>query len=49
MSKDCAHDVWKASQTVFQRKGIADKILLKKQLQQMRFNPNVETMSEYLL
>jgi hypothetical protein len=24
--KDCAHDVWKASQTVFQRKGIANKI-----------------------
>ena len=47
--KDCAHDVWKALQTVFQRKGIANKILLKRQLQQMRFNPNLETMSEYLL
>jgi hypothetical protein len=36
-------------QTVFQKKGIANKVLLKRQLQQMRFDPNLETMSEYLL
>jgi hypothetical protein len=47
--KECAHDVWKALQAVFQRKGIANKILLKRQLHQMRFNPILETMSEYLL
>jgi hypothetical protein len=30
---ECAYDVWKALQTVFQRKGITNKILLEKQLQ----------------
>jgi hypothetical protein len=34
---------------VFQRERISNKVLLRRQLQQMKFNPNLENMSEYLL
>lgn len=47
--KTTAHEVWKELSNVFERRGMASQLLLRKKLLSMKFKPSTESLSSHFL